>query len=369
MKFSTIAGKVREGGPLSLADGLALWGHPNLVEVAALANEVRERLHGDRTYWNRNLHINPTNVCVSACKLCSFSRRSVDDPGAFVLGIDEAVAKLAVRLAAGDHVTEVHIVGGLHDGLPFDYFTGLLTRLKATAPNVSIKAFSAVEIFFFHRTYGMSIEEVLRRLRAAGLDSLPGGGAEILSPRVRKAICPNKCGADEWLHVHRTAHLLGMKSNCTMLFGTVETAAERIEHLLRLRDLQDETGGYLAFIPLPFHPENNALGDRPAPTAAENLRTVAVARLLLSNVPHIKAYWISLGLATAQTALWFGADDFDGTVSEEKIYHQAGARTPEALDPGEIARLIRAAGRVPVERDTFYGLASPATSTAGQEAV
>lgn len=369
MSFSELARKVREGAPLSLADGLALFEHPSLVEVGALANQVRERLHGDRTYWNRNLHINPTNVCVAACKLCAFSRRAADADGAFVLGLDEAVGKLRARLAAGERVTEVHIVGGLHDGLPFDYFTGLLAGLKAAAPNVSLKAFSAVEIFFFHRLYGMSVEEVLRRLRAAGLDALPGGGAEIFSPRVRKLICPNKCGADEWLEVHRTAHRLGMKSNCTMLFGTVETAEERVEHLLRLRDLQAETGGFLAFIPLPFHPENNALGNRPAPTAAESLRVCAVARLLLSNVPHVKAYWVSLGLDTAQTALWFGADDFDGTVSEEKIYHQAGAHSPQALAPAEIERLVRAAGRVPVERDTLYGLPSPATAAAGAEAL
>jgi len=263
-------------------------------------------------------------------------------------------------------VTEVHVVGGLHDGLPFDYFTRLLAALKAAAPAITLKAFSAVEIFFFHRLYGMSIDEVLRRLRAAGLDSLPGGGAEILSARVRKAICPNKCGADEWLEVHRTAHRLGLKSNCTMLFGTIETLAERVEHLLRLRELQTETGGFLAFIPLPFHPEHNALADLPAPTASECLRTLAVARLLLANVPHLKAYWVSLGLSTAQTALWFGADDLDGTVSEEKIYHQAGAQSPQALAPGEIARLIRAAGRVPVERNTFYGQAAPGV---GEEAV
>ncbi len=365
MSFSAIASKVREGAPLSHADGLVLYQYPNLMEVGALANEVRERLHGDRTYFNRNLHINPTNVCVSSCKLCSFSRRRADAEGAFVLGVDEAVDKLRARLAAGDRVTEVHVVGGLHDGLPFDYFTSLLAGLKAAAPGISLKAFSAVEIFFFHRLYSMSIEDILRRLQEAGLDSLPGGGAEILSSRVRKAICPNKCGADEWLEVHRTAHRLGIKSNCTMLFGTVETLAERVDHFLLLRAQQAESGGFLAFIPLPFHPENNALGDRPAPSAAESLRTVAVARLLLHNVPHIKAYWVSLGLATAQTALWFGADDFDGTVSEEKIYHQAGSLSPQALTSGEIARLVRAAGRVPIERDTFYGN----VPTAGGEAI
>jgi aminodeoxyfutalosine synthase len=361
-----LTAKVRAGEPLDRDDGRALFAHPNLVELGTLANLVRERLHGDRTYWNRNLHINPTNVCVSACKLCSFSRRSPGDAGAFVLAIDEAVARLRTHLDRGEAVTEVHVVGGLHAGLPFDYFTGLLAALKAAAPTITLKAFSAVEIFFFHRLYGMSIAEVLRGLHQAGLDALPGGGAEILSPRVRQAICPNKCGADEWLEVHRIAHGLGIKSTCTMLFGTVETVDERVEHLLRLRELQAETGGFLAFIPLPFHPENNALADLAAPTATECLRTLAVSRLLLANVPHLKAYWISLGLPTAQTALWFGADDFDGTVSEEKIYHQAGAQTPQALAPGEIARLIRAAGRVPVERDTFYGRTATA---AGGEAV
>jgi aminodeoxyfutalosine synthase len=354
MSFAAIAAKVRGGEPLTHGDGLALYEHPNLVELGALANELRERLHANRAYFNRNLHINPTNVCVSACKLCSFSRRQATDEGAFVLSVDEAVGKLRACLASGQRPQEVHVVGGLHDVLPFDYFTALLRGLKAAAPDITIKAFSAVEIFFFHRQYGLSIEEVLRRLVAAGLGSLPGGGAEILAPRVRRLICPNKCGADDWLEVHRTAHRLGIKSNATMLFGTVETPAERVEHLLRLRDLQAETGGFLAFIPLPFHPEHNALGDRPAPTAAESLRTLAVSRLLLANVPHIKAYWVGLGLATAQTALWFGADDLDGTISEEKIYHEAGARTPRGLPPDEIARLIRAAGRVPVERDTFY---------------
>lgn len=354
MSLSVIAGKVRDGVPLSQSDGIALFEYPNLVEVGALANQVRERLHGNITSFNRNVHINPTNVCVAACKLCSFSRKRADAVGAFVLTIEQAVEKLRARLAAGERITEVHIVGGLHDGLPFDYFTGLLAALKKTAPHISLKAFSAVEIFFFHRLYGMSIEETLRRLQAAGLDSLPGGGAEIFSRRVRQAICPSKCGADEWLEVHRIAHRLGIPSNCTMLFGTVETLAERVEHLLLLRAEQAQTSGFQAFIPLPFHPENNALGDRRAPTATEMLRTVAVARLMLNNIPHIKAYWVSLGLATAQTALWFGADDFDGTVSEEKIYHQAGALTPQALAGDEIVQLIRAAGRTPCERDTLY---------------
>ena len=365
MSLAAVAGKLRDGEPLSFADGVYLFAHPSLAELGRLANQVRERLHGGRAYFNRNLHINPTNICVSACKLCSFSRRRATDVGAYVLSIEQAVAKLRARLDAGDQVAEVHIVGGLHDQLSFDYFTGLVAALKAAAPGITVKGFSAVEIFFFHRRYGMTIAEVLGRLRQVGLDSLPGGGAEIFAARVRQAICPNKCGADEWLEVHRCAHRLGIKSNATMLFGTIETLAERVDHLLRLRDLQAETGGFLAFIPLPFHPENNALGDLPAPSAAEALRTVAVARLLLGNFPHLKAYWVSLGVDTAQTALWYGADDFDGTVTEEKIYHDAGSRSPRVLAPGEIASLIRAAGRVPVERDTFY---RPVSLAAMQEA-
>jgi aminodeoxyfutalosine synthase len=352
--FSDVADKIRARDPLSVDEGLVLYRHPNLVELGALANQVRERLHGQRVYFNRNLHINPTNICVAQCKLCSFSRRTAGDPGAFVLSVDEAVARLRARLEAGDAPTEVHLVGGLHEGLPFSYFLELLASLKAVAPRISLKAFSAVEIFFFHRTYKLSVEQILRRLQAAGLDALPGGGAEILSARVRKAICPGKCSADEWIEAHRTAHRLGIKSNCTMMFGTLETIEERVQHLVRLRELQAETGGFLAFIPLPFHPENNALGDRPAPTASEILRAFAVARLVLDNVPHLKAYWVSLGLDTAQTALWFGADDLDGTVSEEKIYHLAGARSPQSLTPAAMAHMIRAAGRIPVERDTLY---------------
>jgi aminodeoxyfutalosine synthase len=354
MSFSALAGKVRGGEWLSADEGLRLYRHPDLAELGALANQVRERLHEDRVYFNRNLHINPTNVCVAQCKLCSFSRRTADAEGAFVLTVDDAVARLQARLHAGDTPTEVHVVGGLHEGLPFSYFLELLSALKAAAPGISLKAFSAVEIFFFHRLYRMSIEEILRRLRSAGLDSLPGGGAEILSSRVRKAICPNKCSVDEWIDVHRTAHRLGIRSNCTMMFGTVETLEERVGHLVRVRELQAETGGFHAFIPLPFHPENNALGDRPAPAAAEILRTFAVARLMLPNISHLKAYWVSLGLDTAQTALRFGADDLDGTVSEERIYHLAGATSPQALTPAEMVRLIRASGRVPVERDTHY---------------
>ena len=351
-----IRDKVRAAEPLSLDDGVALYQHPNLMELGVLANEVRERLHGDRTYFNRNLHINATNVCEASCRFCSFARLQPGDPGAYTMSLDEAWGKLRARVDAGDPITEIHIVNGLHPGLPFDYYTDLLSGLKRIQPDIHLKAFTAVEIFYFAKKFGMSIEAVLTALRAAGLDSLPGGGAEIFAARVRKKICDDKCDADEWLEVHRVAHRLGMRSNCTMLYGHIETAEERVDHMLRLRALQEETGGFQTFIPLAFHPDNNALMKLPGPTGVEDLRTYAVARLLLHNIPHVKAYWIMLGLKTAQTALWFGADDLDGTVQEEKIYHMAGAATPQAMNPNEIVRIIQNAGRAPVERDTLYNV-------------
>ena len=354
MTLASVSEKVNAGVPLSFEDGVALFRAPDLLALGGLANQVREQRHGDRTTFNRNLHVNPTNLCVANCALCSFSRRSPEQPGAYTLSLSQAWDKLKARLDAGDPVTEVHVVGGLSDSLSFDYYIDLLAGFKRLLPSLHVKAFSAVEIFHFHKHFQLEVREVLQRLRAAGLDSLPGGGAEIFAPRVRRRICPNKCSAEEWLDVHRTAHQMGLRSNCTMLYGTIETIEERVDHLLRLRMLQDETGGFQAFIPLAFHPENNALSHLPAPTAADDLRVCAVARLLLHNIPHVKAYWVSLGIKTAQTAQWFGADDLDGTVQEEKIYHLAGSDAPQALAPAEIVRLIRAAGRTPVERDTLY---------------
>jgi aminodeoxyfutalosine synthase len=354
--FAAIREKVHAALPLGREDGLALYAHPNLLELGALANEVRERLHGDRTYFNRNFHINATNVCVASCMFCSFARLKEGDTGAYTMKLEEAWAKLQTRVDAGEPVTEIHIVNGLHDGLPFDYYTELLRGLKRIKPTIHLKAFTAVEIFYYHQRYGLSVEEVITRLREAGLDSLPGGGAEIFAPRVRRKICADKCTGDEWLDVHRTAHRLGLRSNCTMLYGTIETPEERVEHMLRLRELQAETGGFQTFIPLAFHPENNSLMKLPGPTGVEDLRTYAVARLLLHNIPHLKAYWVMLGVKTAQTALWFGADDLDGTVQEEKIYHMAGAETPQTLTPDEIVRVIINAGRVPIERDTLYNV-------------
>lgn len=351
-----IRDKVRDGEPLSLEDGVALFEHKNLLEVGVLANEVRERLHGDRTYFNRNLHINATNVCEASCRFCSFARLEEGKPGAYTMSHAEAWGKLQTRLDAKDPITEIHIVNGLHPGLPFDYYTDLLAGLKRLQPNIHLKAFTAVELHYYAKKYGMTYAEVITKLREAGLDSIPGGGAEIFAARVRKKICDDKCTGDEWLEVHRTAHKLGLRSNCTMLYGTIETLEERVDHMLRLRELQAETGGFQTFIPLSFHPDNNTLMRLPGPTGVEDLRTYAVARLMLDNIPHIKAYWIMLGVKTAQSALWFGADDLDGTVQEEKIYHMAGAETPQAMSPSEIVRIIRNAGRTPVERDTLYNV-------------
>lgn len=354
MRLMDIEEKLRAGVPLDYDDGVTLFQHPDILELGRLANQVREKLHGQRAYFNRNLHINATNVCVASCRFCSFARLRPGDPGAYTMSLEQAWQRLRDCMTTGKPVTEIHIVNGLHDGLPFSYYTELLAGLKRIHPAVHLKAFTAVEIHFFHQHYGMTVADVLGRLRAAGLDSLPGGGAEIFAERVRRKICPDKCNADEWLEVHRVAHGMGLRSNCTMLYGHIETVEEKVLHLLRLRNLQAETGGFQTFIPLAFHPDGNALGKLPAPTGIDDLRTFAVSRLLLHNIPHVKAYWVMLGLKTAQTALWFGADDIDGTVQEERIYHMAGAGTPQGLTLSELVHLIEQAGRVPVERDTLY---------------
>jgi len=368
MRFDEIKAKVAAGEPLGFADGVALYRHPSLLEVGLLANQVRERHHGERTFFNRNLHINATNVCVASCRFCSFARRKPEDPGSYTMSLEDAWGRLRARVASGDPPTEIHIVNGLHDGLPFSYYTELLAGLKRISPTVHLKAFTAVEIHFFHRHFHMPVPEVLARLRDAGLDSLPGGGAEIFAPRVRRKLCPDKCDAAEWLDVHRAAHAMGLRSNCTMLYGHIETVEERVEHLLALRALQAETGGFQSFIPLAFHPDGNALARLPGPTGVDDLRTMAVARLLLDNIPHLKAYWVMLGLKTAQTAQWFGADDLDGTVQEERIYHMAGAETPQHLGVADIVRLITAAGRVPVERDTLYNVLAEGPALAAKAA-
>jgi aminodeoxyfutalosine synthase len=350
--FSSIKAKVAAREPLSLEDGCYLYAHKDLLEIGALANSVRERMHGDITYYNWNLHLNTTNVCEASCLFCSFARLEEGMPNAYTMTVAQCREWIKARYQPG--MTEIHIVNGLNPSLPFEYYLDVLSMIRDEFPALHIKAFTAVEIQYFHEKFGLSYEQVFRKLIEAGLGSLPGGGAEVFSARVRKKICRDKVDADGWLEIHRTAHSIGLRSNCTMLYGTIETVEERVDHLLRLRSLQDETGGFQVFIPLAFHPDGNRMRNVPPPTGVDDLRMVAVSRLMLNNIPHIKAYWIMLGIKTAQTAQSFGANDFDGTVIEEKIYHMAGSQSPDALTIKDIQRIIRAAGRTPVERTTLY---------------
>ena len=358
--LTDIAEKLDAGLRLDLADGVRLFESPDLLAVGWLANRDRERRHERRTYFNHNIRIEATNVCVASCLFCAFARLRPGDAGAYTMSLDEAWEKL--RRRRDQPLTEVHVVNGLHPDLPFEYYTDLLKGFKQIRPDIHLKCFTAVEIAFFADLYKKSDEQVLVELREAGLDSLPGGGAEIFAERVRRKIAHDKCGTDRYLDIHRTAHRMGMRSNVTMLYGHIETAEERVDHMLRARQLQDETGGFQAFIPLAFHPDNNQMRKLPAPSAADTLRVHAVARLMLDNIPHVKAFWIATGVEVAQVSLWFGVDDLDGTVQEERIYHMAGARTPEAMTTREISRLITAAGREPVERDTFYNVIAPAAT-------
>ena len=352
--IADIAAKIERGERLSFEDGVRLFECPDLLAVGYLANRERERRHGKRTYYNFNIRLEATNVCVASCLFCSFARLTPESPAAYTLSLEQVFDKLRQR--AHQPLTEVHVVNGLHPDLPFDYYTDMLRGLKKVRPGIHLKCFTAVEIAFFADIYKMTDGEVLERLRQAGLDSLPGGGAEIFAPRVRKKIAHDKADADRYLSIHRIAHEMGIRTNVTMLYGHIETYAERVDHMLRSRALQDETGGFQAFIPLAFHPDNNQMRKLPPPTATDTLRVHAVSRLMLDNFAHVKAFWIAAGVEVAQQALWFGADDLDGTVQEEKIYHMAGARTPETMSTSAIRRLIRAAGREPVERDTLYNV-------------
>jgi aminodeoxyfutalosine synthase len=350
-RLEPIAAKVLAGERLDFADGMALYQSKDLLAVGWLANSVREKLHGDVTYFNVNRHINYTNVCVASCRLCAFGRKK-GDPAGYTMTLEEAWKTAGEGYS--EAVTEFHIVGGLQPELPFQYYLDLVRGLKERFPKVHIKAFTMVEINFLARIAKLSVEETLRQLREAGVDSMPGGGAEIFAERVRTVICDHKIDGTEWINTARLAHQMGFKSNATMLYGHVENDEDRVDHLLKLRALQDETHGFQAFIGLAFHPENTALDHLPVTTGFCDIRQIAVSRLLLDNFPHIKAYWQMLTPKIAQIALRFGADDMDGTVVEEKIYHDAGATTPQGMTRQGICRLITEAGRVPVERDTLY---------------
>ncbi len=351
--LNPIVDKIEQGIRLTKDDALKLMASNDLVTIGQLASSVKEKKSGNYAYFNVNRHINLTNICVSRCKFCAFSRDK-NDPDAYSMTIDEVlkIADSARKLG----ITEFHIVSGLHPDLPFNYYLEVVSKLKNMMPDVHIQAFTAVEINYFAKLSNLSVKEVLIRLKDAGLGSLPGGGAEILNQRIREAVCPKKATSEEWLEVMRTAHSIGLKSNATMLYGHIETIENRVDHLLKLRELQDETGGFQSFIPLPFHPKNTALSDLKKPTAFENLKMLAISRLVLDNFPHIKAFWIMLGLKVAQLSLFYGVDDLDGTVVEEKITHAAGADTEQSISRQEILSLIFEAERIPVERDTLYNI-------------
>jgi aminodeoxyfutalosine synthase len=350
--LESIRRKVEAGGRLTFDEGMFLYrADVPLAEVGELANLVRERKNGDRTYYNINTHLNPTNVCVYRCIFCAF-RSDLRSPKGYLMSDEQILARGQEAVDCG--ATEMHIVGGLHHQMKYDWYLRLIRMLHDAFPRLHLKAWTAVEIDWFTRTSGKNIRAVLEEMIEAGLGSLPGGGAEIFHPEVRDKICEHKADAGRWIDIHRTAHELGLRTNATMLYGHVENAFHRVDHLIRLRELQDETGGFQTFIPLAFHPDNTGLSHIKKPSGVVDLRTMAVARLMLDNFDHIKAYWIMLGVGTAQTALAYGADDLDGTVRHELIYHDAGATTPEVLSVEDIRRLITEAGREPVERDTLY---------------
>jgi aminodeoxyfutalosine synthase len=350
--FASIRDKVLTGERLTLDDGIYLYRpEVHLNDLGELANLVRERINGNHAYFNINSHLNPTNVCVYRCTFCAF-RSDLRDPKGYLMSDEQILERGREAVEAGS--TEMHIVGGLHHQMKFEWYVNVVRLLHDAFPRLHLKAWTAVEINWFQHLTKRPVREILQELIDAGLGSMPGGGAEIFHPEVRDKICEHKADARNWLDIHRTAHELGLRTNCTMLYGHLEEPYHRIDHLIRLRELQDDTGGFQTFIPLAFHPDNTGLSQIRKPSALMDLRTMAISRLMLDNIPHIKAYWIMLGIGTAQTALSYGADDLDGTVRHELIYHDAGAETPQVLSVDEICRLITEAGREPLERDTLY---------------
>jgi aminodeoxyfutalosine synthase len=351
---AAIRAKVEASQRLSFADGMFLETQADLFALGELANIARERHNGNFAYYNVNTHLNATNVCVYRCTFCAF-RADLKSPKGYVMSDEQVLHRAAEAESRG--ATELHIVGGLHHQLPYEWYLNVVRIVHEHHPRLHLKAYTAVEWDWFSRLTGRPTRDILAEFKDAGLGSLPGGGAEIFHPDVRDLICEHKADAAGWLRIHREAHELGLRSNATMLYGHIEKPEHRIDHLIRLRELQDQTGGFQTFIPLAFHPDNTKLGAErniTKPTGLMDLRTMAISRLMLDNFPHIKAYWIMLGIKTAQVALSFGADDIDGTVVHEKIYHDAGSDSPQELTVAELRRLIEEAGRVPVERDTLY---------------
>jgi len=345
--------KVQDGERLSVADGIRLFESPNLLAIGYLANIVRERKNGNNAYFIYNQHINYSNICTNLCKFCAFGKNK-DSALAYEMSVEDVRAKVRERLS--EPVTEIHMVGGIHPDLPYSYYTDVLTVIKAERPDVHIQAFTCVEIAHLAEISGLGTAGVLEDLKKAGLGSIPGGGAEVFSPRIRELTCEKKLSGSAWLEVAKTAHRLDLYTNATMLYGHIETIEERMEHLDMLRQAQDETGGFLAFIPLAFHPKNTELSRLSRTSGVDDLKIIAVARCFLDNFPHIKAYWVMIGQKLSQIALSFGADDVDGTVKEEIITHMAGAETEQAMSRDQLLRLIREAGRIPIERDTLYNV-------------
>lgn len=350
-RIDTIRAKVAAGERLTFDDGLFLDQHADIFTLGDLANQVRERKNGNVTYYNVNTHLNPTNVCVYRCTFCAF-RADLKSPKGYVMSDEQILERAAEADRKG--ATELHIVGGLHHNLPYEWYINVVRIIHEAHPRLHLKAYTAVEWDWFQRLTGRSTRDILTEFKEAGLGSLPGGGAEIFHPEVRDKICEHKADTDSWLRIHKEAHELGLRSNATMLYGHIEEPRHRIDHLVRLRELQDQTGGFQTFIPLAFHPDNTRLSHIPKPSGMLDLKVMALSRLMLDNFPHVKAYWVMLGIKTAQVALSYGADDLDGTVVHEKIYHDAGSDSPQELCVADIRRLIEEAGRVPVERDTLY---------------
>jgi aminodeoxyfutalosine synthase len=343
--------KIKAGDRLSPEDAIRLYRCPDILSVGYLANTVRERKNGDKAFYVYNQHINYSNVCTNLCKFCAFGKEK-GAAQAYEMTVDEVAGKVRERL--NEPITEIHLVGGIHPDLPYSYYLEMLRAIKQVRPDVHIQAFTCVEIAHLADISGQSVEKTLHDLRAAGLGSIPGGGAEVFSPRIRALTCEKKLSGEGWLSVAKTAHRMGIHSNATMLYGHIETVEECVEHLDQLRQAQDETGGFLTFIPLAFHPKNTQMNSCSRSTGIEDLKNIAVARCFLDNFPHVKAYWVMIGTKLAQVALSFGADDIDGTVKEEIITHMAGAETEQALARDHLVSMIREAGRVPVERGTLY---------------
>lgn len=345
--------KVLKNSRLSKEDGIIIYETHDLIGLGRIANYVRRALHGNKAFYIHNEHLNYTNICKNRCRFCAYAKDRGEE-GAYVFSMEEIEKRLMAHI--DEPVKELHIVGGLNEDLKFDYFIDLLKTIRRIRPHATIKAFTCVEIDYLSNLSGFSLEETIKRLKDAGLDMMPGGGAEVLNKRIQEELFPRKIGHERWLEIVKAVHKAGIKTNATMLYGHIESLEERVDHLISLRTVQDETGGFSAFIPLAFHSKNTGLSHLPATTAVDDLKNVAAARLMLDNFEHIKAYWVMIGESLAQVALSFGADDMDGTIMEERITHTAGAKSAKGLTLNRMKELILTAGFLPVERDSFYSL-------------